>query len=440
MSEAHQCTFKQSLRESEWRTVDVLRERGIERVFLCPQCGRERGAKFRKTVRIERETAFNTEALPDPTLRRCARVIASIAHGRKRLRATTLTRRLGGAAADSLLERLCAFGFLRLRYLPKHGALHLQELSILDFAGLNEFGHPGEMERRSSVLEAARASVANLVHPNAVEIREILASDNGLNLDPKVVTALAGLAKLVESGDAVPHRVFSAKTLNNSKAFMQIRRRVEQLVGPVERLGIRDSGAMVMFGGSGVIELSNTKIDLGLFRSIALSTADVERLRRLHAPERGILVVENLTPFEAFLENAAALGPRLLIWSSGFPNRGVARILAEAARQCIRIQVWCDLDLGGVRIARSIHRITSGRAEPVLMNADTVRLASVGCPLNLEARRTIARDLVLHPDDILGDTLHALLERGEWIEQETLLEEMLRAGDQLLTASAQGMG
>jgi hypothetical protein len=92
-----------------------------------------------------------------------------------------------------------------------------------------------------------------------VEIREILASDDALRLDPKVVTSLAGLAKLVESGDALPHRVFSAMTLNDSKAFMQIRRRVERLVGPVDRLGIRDSGAMVMFGGRGLIELSNTK-------------------------------------------------------------------------------------------------------------------------------------------------------------------------------------
>jgi hypothetical protein len=61
------------------------------------------------------------------------------------------------------------------------------------------------------------------------------------------------------------------------------------------------------------------------------------------------------------------------------------------------------------------------------MDADTVRLASVGCPLSSVGKRLLDRDLVLHPDDILVDTLRSLLQRGEWIEQETLLQELPRA-------------
>src|SRR5438128_512581 len=177
---------------------------------------------------------------------------------------------------------------------------------------------------------------------------------------------------------------------------MQVRRRVERSVGPVERRGIRDSGSMVMFGGRGEIELSNTRIDVGLFHAIAMSSADIERLGLLNLPAGGILVVENLAPFEACLENLAALGQILVIWSGGFPNRGVIRILEEAARQRARINVWCDIDLGGVRIARLIHRATSGLAQPVLMDPDTIGLASVGCPLTSETKRTICRDLSLH--------------------------------------------
>src|SRR5882762_191267 len=435
MSETHQCSLKQAIRESEWRSIGVLRQREIERVFVCNQCGRVREGRFRKIARIEKEAAFNSEMLPDPALRHCARLIASLAQCRKRLRAATVAKRLGGATADSLLERLCAFGFLSLVYLPKRGTLHLHELCILNSPALHDFGHPGDTERRSNGLQAGRTEVANLVHPSAVEIREILASEDAITLHPRVVTSLAGLAKLVESGDALPHRVFSAMTLNDSKAFLQIRRRVERLVGPVERLGIRDSGAMVMFGGRGLIELSNTKIDVGSFRSIAMSTRDVERLRCLHLPEGGVLVIENLTPFEACLENSTALAPMLLVWSGGFPNRGVVRILEQAARQRARIRIWCDLDLGGVRIARSLHRITSGMTEPVLMNADTVRLASVGCPLSSQAKQMMGRDLALHPDDILVDTLRSLLQRGEWIEQETLLQELPRACASLLSTS-----
>jgi hypothetical protein len=435
MSETHHCRPKRAIRQSEWRIIGVLRQREIERVFVCSQCGRVREGRFRKIIRIEKEAAFNPEVLPDPALRHCARVIASLAHGRDRLRAATVAKRLGGATADPLLERLCAFGFLRLVYLPKHGSVHLHELCILNSAAIHDFGHPGDTERRSKALQAARTLVANLVHPSAVEIREIIAANDAMALDAKVVTSLAGLAKLVESGDALPHRVFSAMTLNDSKAFLQIRRRIERLVGPVERLGVRDSGAMVMFGGRGLIELSNTRIDVGSFRSIAMSTTDVERLRCLNLPLGGVFVIENLTPFDACLESVTALAQTLLVWSGGFPNRGVVRILEQAARQRARIRTWCDLDLGGVRIARSIHQITSGIAEPILMDADTVRLASVGCPLSRDAKRTIARDLTLHPDDILVDTLRSLLQRGEWIEQETLLQELPRACESLLDTS-----
>jgi len=47
----------------------------------------------------------------------------------------------------------------------------------------------------------------------------------------------------------------------------------------------------------------------------------------------------------------------------------------------------------------------------------------------------MGRDLALHPDDILVDTLRSLLQRGEWIEQETLLQELPRACASLLSTS-----
>ena len=114
----------------------------------------------------------------------------------------------------------------------------------------------------------------------------------------------------------------------------------------------------------------------------------------------------------------------LVVWSGGFPNRGVTQLIQAAASAKARIRVWCDLDLSGVRIARLVHKQTGGTAEPVLMQPDVVRTASRGCKLSEVQLRNIERDLESHPDDILSETLRALLERGEWFEQETLLSKI----------------
>jgi hypothetical protein len=84
--------------------------------------------------------------------------------------------------------------------------------------------------------------------------------------------------------------------------------------------------------------------------------------------------------------------------------------------------VRCDVDLGGVRIARLIHRAAGGRAIPVLMDGSVVREARITCPLTRGQRESIVHDLALHPDALLSETLKVLLERGVWVEQESLID------------------
>ncbi len=88
-------------------------------------------------------------------------------------------------------------------------------------------------------------------------------------------------------------------------------------------------------------------MDVGRFRYVGLAADDVLRLSDLTLPAGGLLVVENLTPFEACL---------------ALPAAGRARLV-----------LWCDADMGGVRIAR---------------------------------------DLTAQPDAFLSDTLQAILKRG----------------------------
>ncbi len=425
MNEVHKCVkFHRTRREGPWQQAGFLREREIEAVSICKDCGRERPGRFRKVIAVEKEGTQPEHGAADASLRRLSRRIASLSQSRTELRANGLIRRLGGIQAESEIERLASSAPLRLVYRPSSGTLQLHSIRVLDRPSLEEIAWPGVLARRARVLAEARNSVRDFVNPEAVTIRELLAAHEALALDEKVIKALAALACLLETGDVLPARAFSAQVLGNSKSLSMIRKRLERLVGPLERLGIRDWGGLVLMGGAGVLHLQSTDIRLDSLRCIGVSSDDILRMRNLELPPSGVLIVENLTPFQACLGHLDRSSSVLLLWSGGFPNRGVKRLLEEAARGRARIRVWCDLDLGGIRIARLIHDITSGTAEPVLMSPVTVQESKVSCRLSAENMARIRHDLEQHPDGILADTLRAILNREEWIEQETLLSKM----------------
>lgn len=425
MSESHKCAqFQKIRREGPWHLTGALREREIEVVFVCGGCGRERPGRFRKVVAIEKEASVHSTLVPDPPLRRVAAKLASLSKARSQFRAEGLVRRLGGIQAECNVERLAGAAPLRLIYRFSSGVLRLHAIRVLDRAPLEEIARPGVLARRMTVLAEARSTVRELANPEAASIREILKADGAANLDERVIKSLASLACLLESADALPSRAFSARVLGNSKSLSSIRQRLERLVGPLERLGLRDWGGLVIMGGAGTLHFENTDLRLESLRCVGVSSDDVLTLRELKLPSGGVLVVENLTPFHACLEHLGGKSSILLLWSGGFPNRGVRKVLAEAAQQQAPIRVWCDLDLGGVRIARLIEGITAGRATPVLMNPETVHESSICCPLSMENMAHIRRDLEQHPNAILADTLQAILNKRAWVEQESLLHKV----------------
>jgi hypothetical protein len=263
-----------------------------------------------------------------------------------------------------------------------------------------------------------------LSNAESISIRAHLISDGATGLDERVIKALAALARLLETGDVMPARVFSARVLGTSKALSAIRQRMERIVGPLDRLGIRDWGGLVLMAGSGSLFLQNGEIQLENLRCVGVASEDILALRTLVLPRPGVLVIENLTAFQACLEYAVKATAPLLVWSGGFPNRGVQKLLVEAAQQHSRIRVWCDLDLSGVRIARLMRDITAGVAEPVLMGPEIVQEAELTCPLSAESGLGIRRDLELLPNAVLADTLRAILNKRQWVEQETLLDKL----------------
>lgn len=425
MSEVHTCTkFQRIRREGPWRQLGFLREREVESVSICRGCGCDRPGRFRKIVAVEREGNDSQATGATTSLRRLAHKLLSLSRNRTEIRATGLMRRLGGIQTESEIEQLAHQAPLRLIYRRVSGTLQLHSIRITNRLSLEDIARPGLLARRTATIAGARKSLENLSNAESISIREYLSSNGADELDERVIKALAGLALLLESGDVMPARVFSARVLGTSKALSAIRRRLEGIVGPLDRLGIRAWGGLVLMAGSGSLCLQNTELRLDNLRCVGVASEDILALRALELPTAGVLVIENLTAFQACLEYAAKANAPLLVWSGGFPNRGIQKLLAEAARERATIRVWCDLDLSGVRIARVMHDITSGLAEPVLMGPEIVHGAEVNCPLSADSDANIRRDLERLPEAVLADTLRAILNKHKWVEQETLLDKL----------------
>ena len=420
----HRCVrFRHERREGPWRDAGLLRERDVERIAVCTECGRGRSGRYRKVVAVERESR-GLAAAPETFLRELAGRLEILFRGRKTLRAGPLLRRLGGIRSESDLETLAASAPIRLVYHPRGGALLLHEIHALDPEKLGEISRPGAAARRRAALAETRSATEGLTHPAAQAIGEMMAGEDAAGWDERVLRSLAALARMIEAGETRSSRIFSTEALGHSKALSQVRPRLERLVGPLDRLGIRDTGVHLLVGGKGRLRFPGGDLEVERFRSLGLAEEDVLRLKGVRLPAGGLLVVENLTPFHACLGPERNDRDLLVIWSAGYPGRGVTRFVELAAGGGGRIRVWCDVDLGGVRIARLIHRAAGGRAVPVLMDGSVVRSARITCPLARGQRESIVRDLALHPDALLAETLTALLERGAWVEQESLIDRL----------------
>lgn len=418
----HQCTkFRGQRKEGDWRNGELFREREVENTYACVDCGRERRRRFRKVIALERESKNAGHGIPTASLRFLARKVESACKNSEQIRAAPFMKRMGGVRIEAELEELARYAPIRLVYTRHNGGFRLHGVHVLDRAALSEVAHPGTAAKRVIALASARQSVAQFTHPAAQSIRQLLDENGSNSLDERVVTALAGLAQLVDSGETMPLRAFSAKVLRDSKAFSRIRGRVERITGPVERLGIRESGGLVLMGGAGILRCANGDIAVDSFRCVGCSSEDVLETKSLEIPTGGALLVENLTPFHACIEQLSTHKSLLVLWLGGFPNRGVSHLIRRVATYGVPVRVWCDIDLSGIRIARLVHKLTDGKAEPVLMQPCVVESATQGCKIPDAQLRNIEHDLKEHPDAILADTLRILLERGEWFEQEAFL-------------------
>ncbi len=429
----HECRWSQRLIWGEWRREGTLRIREARRVSVCSVCGAVRAVRVpRPVIGIEREAASpEVPPIPDGEGRRIARAILSRASGatgddpadEDAGRRPPRVAGVPGSTVEEWLDVLMRAGFVRLGWRVRGGREECDGVVVLSEGDLREYVEPGERAALLAAIAGARSAVEGLSHPVTEDVKAALDEAASEGMDARVVRALAAVAAHADSGEILASRVFSARFLGDSKDLSRIRGRVERVVGPLEALGIRDGGAIVLVGGAGVISCGESVIrlnEVGPFLGVPAESAC--RVAKVGFPPDGVLVVENLAPFEACCRGEVdGAGDPLVVWSAGYPGRGVRAIVEQARESGATIRVWADLDLDGVRIARLVASWAGPGCRFFRMSRAEVESAAARLPLSQRAARAIRADIEAHPDARLSDLLAALLVAGCWIEQEALL-------------------
>jgi len=152
--------------------------------------------------------------------------------------------------------------------------------------------------------------------------------------------------------------------------------------------------------------------DAGLACQLPLEVVD--RIRNIGWSEDCALIrtCENAAPFASFVSRGIPT-----VYTEGYPNYAVQRLLGwfERARLCV--EHWGDCDLDGFRIAHLVStRIPVKRviATEILRNPGAVR----GIPLSESQRKRLEYFVENHGDFIYAQDLELMLSRGCWYEQE----------------------
>jgi len=424
----HRCEdFKNKLVWSEWALEKDLRRREARRVPFCRECGAERPMRTPREVQHVEFEAVSPVALEllSPEGKTTARELARrTAKSGPQVFAEGLLGLLGrrgipASVAEEELLRFLDAGWVRLRLRVKGTRRELAAIRVLDLPAIEDAADPGIRIRREEAA-CRKEELADLDHPLAEEILGILSEEP--DLKPEIVQILAGMAVHVADGDVLSERVFSARRLGDSKLLARHRGAIVQRIGDPARFGIREGVAITLIGGSGRIVLPGVPIDLDAIGPvIGLSREALLEVEAVHAGAAGLFVVENLAAFDACCRGEVAdAAETLVVWSAGYPGRGVRSVVEAADAGGASVRVWADLDLDGVRIARLIRRWAEG-AEPYRMSPEDLETAPVRQNLTRRAVAGIEADLERRPDALLSDTLRAILEAREWVEQEVFL-------------------
>ena len=251
---------------------------------------------------------------------------------------------------------------------------------------------------------------------------------------------LAALVALDAVAEETPYRVFGVRTFNDSKAFEPLKAALATLArrhGPgwgaltpeeaLRELGLTPNPTHVfLYGPWRLIGAGGQVVSLGDFYPAAgvpsVMIAEVQRAEVEVAAVQRVVCVENLASFYELIRYEGQGLAALCLWGNPAPPvRHLLARLAETLPAEIPLQVWADLDYGGLNILAQLRRLISPRFVPWRMDAATleahIRWAR---PLTENDRSLLARFQGYTWLADLQSVIAHMLERGLKLEQEAV--------------------
>ncbi len=247
---------------------------------------------------------------------------------------------------------------------------------------------------------------------------------------------LAAMIALDQIEEETPYRVFSVRVFNDSKLFERLkgalatlsRRHAYRHLTPNEAL--RELGLVAnpthvyLYGPWRLVDPAGQVTSLANFYPAvgipALMAARTSRVSVDTTSARRIVCVENLASFYELIRHEGDGLAALCLWGNPAPPvRHVLRCLTETLPPDVPLQVWADLDYGGLNILAQLRKLVSPRFVPFRMDIATLEAhARWAKPLTLNDRRLLER---VQGYPILADLqplITHMLARGLKLEQE----------------------
>lgn len=348
------------------------------------------------------------------------------------------------------LERL---GYVRLTWLPGETGHLLEAVTLVPEHAVDLFswlGRPplaAQAAALRDLLLGERFRFASHDWRLAVVDATVAQLRSGKSPAPFTLTRpdfnrdlLAALVALDTIREETPYRVFSVRTFNDSKAFEPLKAALATLArqhGPgweglrpeeaLAELGLVANPTLVyLFGPWRLITAAGEVVTLGGFHpAVGVSATMVARLQRVEIDPvavRRIACVENLASFYELIRYEGTGLAALCLWGNPAPAvRHLLNRLVETLPEDIPLQVWADLDYGGLNILAQLRRSITPRFVPYRMDRRTLDAHTAWArPLTENDRLLLMR---LQGQASLADlqpVMAYMLERGLKLEQEAV--------------------